>query len=673
MSLRARVFIVVMSLLTLAVCGSSVLLTWSARDSLRNQAEEGAVSLAKTVLTSVSILQDIPAEVERTLGDQMQVQARIAAEYVAAAERAGDTPDDINDRLTTISGEANIREFWISDETGQAYLRNTPVEFAFDSDPEVQPQAHVFWPLLTGEAEAVIQEARVREIDNRIFKYVAVAGIDQSRIVQVGNEVEVLRDIERRTGVQAMLQGILQGGNVSGIWLLDPSLEIVANVIDEGEGMVGFRREVARAAAEAGEASSYFIETGDETGSGFWDLVGDWLVGDRLDVYAPLLSDVGDLALLAIIRLPVDRIRAAVLRVVEGTMFVVFVVLLVSVLLSATLSSRITEPVSVIGTAARAVEAGNMPGQDLENLARRGGELGRLATIFGGMAREVRTREETLDQLVKERTIELEKSNDELQSANVIMSDDLEMARALQQSLVGRGFPAVSGGCEVFGFMQTAQHVGGDFYESFPLTNTQTAVGIADVSGKGAAAALFMAGAKPIIEQAIRNVGTESLGEAFELANRGLCSWNSLSYFVTVFAGVFDKETGEFRYVNAGHDTPYLLRRDGSTEHLESNRGPPLGVDDSLPYTEDRITLSEGDRLFMFTDGFTEAMNPDGQWFGIERLAQALASNIGPDVDGKHFVEGVISDMMKFTQGAQQSDDFTCLTMRCIESGQVRS
>lgn len=132
------------------------------------------------------------ADCEDIIGRHMVGQAMLAANYVAAAEKAGMKPAEINTALKAIAAKSAIQEFWITDSSGRAYLTNTGIDFTFSSDPAKQPQASVFWPLIAGTKDVVIQGARKREIDNRIFKYVGVAGIDKPRIVQVGVGAEHL-------------------------------------------------------------------------------------------------------------------------------------------------------------------------------------------------------------------------------------------------------------------------------------------------------------------------------------------------------------------------------------------------------------------------------------------------------------------------------------------------
>jgi hypothetical protein len=110
----------------------------------------------------------------------------VAAQFVAAAQKNGMTPDAINTALKDIADKSAIEEFWITDSSGHAYLTNTGIDFTFSSDAKKQPQASAFWPLITGAKDVVIQNPRKREIDNKIFKFVGVAGVDKPRIVQVG-------------------------------------------------------------------------------------------------------------------------------------------------------------------------------------------------------------------------------------------------------------------------------------------------------------------------------------------------------------------------------------------------------------------------------------------------------------------------------------------------------
>ena len=127
---------------------------------------------------------------EVDLGEHLLAVATVMAHFVAVAESSSVPAQEVNRHLEQISQQTGL-EFWITDETGYAYLHSTPgVRFRFDPDPSVHPQASAFWPVLTGECDSYVQEAQVREIDTRVFKYAAVRGIDKPRIVQVGQEMK---------------------------------------------------------------------------------------------------------------------------------------------------------------------------------------------------------------------------------------------------------------------------------------------------------------------------------------------------------------------------------------------------------------------------------------------------------------------------------------------------
>jgi P2-related tail formation protein len=130
---------------------------------------------------------------EDTIARHMVGEAMLAAQFVAVAEKNGMTVDAIKAILKDIAGKSAIEEFWITDSSGHAYLTNTGIDFTFSSDARRQPQASAFWPLITGAKTVVVQNARKREIDNKIFKFVGVAGVDKPRIVQVGVSAANLR------------------------------------------------------------------------------------------------------------------------------------------------------------------------------------------------------------------------------------------------------------------------------------------------------------------------------------------------------------------------------------------------------------------------------------------------------------------------------------------------
>lgn len=154
----------------------------------------------------------INSNLEIAIGEQMIVEATLAAHFVAIAEQAGITTAEINSRLKSIADNSVLTEFWITDENGNAYLTNENFGFSFNPDPKVQPQAYVFWDLITGRQNVVNQSAQKREVDNHIFKYVGVAGIDKPRIVQVGinaDELVTNSNIETEVGKHMVVEALI--------------------------------------------------------------------------------------------------------------------------------------------------------------------------------------------------------------------------------------------------------------------------------------------------------------------------------------------------------------------------------------------------------------------------------------------------------------------------------
>jgi len=151
-----------------------------------------AAILISLIMTCIGGSAVRAAECEDLIARHMVGEALLAAHLVALAEKAGMKSTDINATLKQIAAKSAITEFWITDSSGHAYLTNTGIDFTFSPDSAKQPQASAFWPLINGGKDIVVQEARKREIDNRIFKYVGVAGVDKPRIVQVGVAAENL-------------------------------------------------------------------------------------------------------------------------------------------------------------------------------------------------------------------------------------------------------------------------------------------------------------------------------------------------------------------------------------------------------------------------------------------------------------------------------------------------
>ena len=262
--------------------------------------------------------------------------------------------------------------------------------------------------------------------------------------------------------------------------------------------------------------------------------------------------------------------------------------------------------------------------------------------------------------------------------AETRMDAELAAAKAIQESALPGIFPPYPDilKFDIYASMNPAREVGGDFYDFFLLGNSTTDAGklgfvIADVSGKGVPAALFMMKAKTQIRDYIES-GME-LGEALENTNRQLCDGNDSGMFVTVWAGVLDYETGHIDFVNAGHNPPLIWQsypdqedtdepgRKGAWRWLKEKSGLPLGLFDGLPYRAHSVDCRIGDTLLLYTDGVTEAMSTSEELYGEERLEQLVNEHY--TLHPRALVDAVRHSVSVHAEGAEQSDDITILAL----------
>ena len=245
------------------------------------------------------------------------------------------------------------------------------------------------------------------------------------------------------------------------------------------------------------------------------------------------------------------------------------------------------------------------------------------------------------------------------------LRQELDIARSMQLSILPTSFPCTPQ-FEVHGRVIPAKEVGGDFYDIYHLEDGRLGIVIADVSGKGIPAALFMMVCRTLLKGIA--IGMESPAEALTEANALLLAENQASMFVTVFYGVFDPRTGALTYANAGHDPPVLRRTDGSTEALPFTGGVPLGIVDDMKFEERTSALYPGDFAFLYTDGVTEALNEAEEEFGNARVHDAIAG-VNPGL-AREAVETLVQTVVRFSGAAEQFDDLTCLVLKAGEYAQ---
>lgn len=237
---------------------------------------------------------------------------------------------------------------------------------------------------------------------------------------------------------------------------------------------------------------------------------------------------------------------------------------------------------------------------------------------------------------------------------------ELNIANNIQKNILPSNFPMFPDHKEfdIYASMTAAKEVGGDFYDIFLIDENHLAVVIADVSGKGVPGALIMMTAKTLIKNTAQN--GYAVDEIFNIVNKQLCERNSLSHFITSWFGIIDLKTGKLEFVNAGHNQPLIYsQKENQFNFLKTKPNLFLAGFDTTKYTKQEETLKPGDKLFLYTDGVTEATNETDELYGEERLQKYLNSHIEDNPEDT--LNGIKADIDMFVGNREQSDDITML------------
>ena len=242
------------------------------------------------------------------------------------------------------------------------------------------------------------------------------------------------------------------------------------------------------------------------------------------------------------------------------------------------------------------------------------------------------------------------------------ISTELDLATRIQDDMLPNSFPAFPerNDFDIYANMDPAREVGGDFYDFFLIDEDHFCMLIADVSGKGIPAALFMMAAKNILSN--NALGGKSPAEILEQTNSVICRSNREEMFVTVWIGILEISTGKLKAANAGHEYPAVRHADGMFEMVHDPHGLVIGGMEETRYKEYELTLEPGSSLFLYTDGVTEAADRDGNRFGEDMLLRAL--NAEPDGTPEEILGTVRKAVDEFVKDAEQFDDLTMLCMK---------
>lgn len=312
-----------------------------------------------------------------------------------------------------------------------------------------------------------------------------------------------------------------------------------------------------------------------------------------------------------------------------STLFIVFVLYKV-------LKRNINQPIDTLTDIAEQISQGDL---DQDIYLDEPSELAKLAASFNKMKTDIKT---NLTELAK---VSAEKEK---------IISELAIAKTIQDSALPRDFPK-NEYFELAACMLPAREVGGDFYDFFPVDENHVGLVMADVCGKGITAALYMMSAKTAIKNMLQ--AGYPLQQAVSKANNSLCDGGAPLMFVTAFIGVLDLQTGQIEYINAGHCPP-LLRTDNQYKYLSTVKNMVLGVKAGYEYKVEKVVLQKNDRLFLYTDGVTEAQTEEKKFFGEERLLKILNQK---ELSLSETLEYVHKNIRKFAKKAPQFDDITML------------
>lgn len=297
----------------------------------------------------------------------------------------------------------------------------------------------------------------------------------------------------------------------------------------------------------------------------------------------------------------------------------------------------------------------------VDNMAKINRSLAKITSGNLDTVVDVRTNEEfaSLSDDINSTVLTLKRY---IAEAAARIDKELEFAKTIQHSAIPTVFPPYPGHSEfdIYATMDTAKEVGGDFYDFYFVGENKLGFLIADVSGKGIPAAMFMMTAKTIIKGYAES--GKPVDEVFTIANAKLCESNEAGMFVTAWMGVLDITTGKIEFANAGHNPPLVRHADGTFEYLKSRPGFILAGMEGMKYRKNELVLSPGDEIYLYTDGVTEATNSANELYGEERLVNTLNTLHG--LTGEDICRAVKADIDNFVGDAPQFDDITMLHLK---------
>jgi serine phosphatase RsbU (regulator of sigma subunit) len=525
-------------------------------------------------------------------------------------------PEILNDfsELNRIKDILDVDELHVSNEAGIliAGTMESYIGYDFASDS----QSGAFLPALNDKNFKLAQDPLPKGIDGEIFQYAGVARLDSPGIVQIGYRPEKLAQAMEVADIKNLAPGFRVGKSGS-IMVADLEGSILSAHKEEYLGKniseYGLPKEIFK------ESQGSFIgEIEGEKNLFYYNRYNGFYIIGQLPADEMYLNRNSTITLLGI--------------------FNILLFVIVFILIAKLVQSIVISGIYKINKSLAKITAGDLD------------EVVDVCTNpeFTSLSQGINTTVDALKKAIKE--------------AESRIDSELDFARAIQHSAmpVNNSLKISKEKVDVYGGMFTAKEVGGDFYDFFMIDDDHLGFVIADVSGKGIPAALFMMVSKTIIKQfALTGI---SPAEVLYKTNNSLCENNEKNMFVTAIMGSLDLKTGEIIYANAGHNTPLISRKENGFQWMKSNPSFVLGGMEDIEYKNNIEKLDSGEKLFLYTDGVTEAVDIHNNLYSNEKLFKTL-NGFPREMEIHDVLEGVKIDVDEFSSGAEQADDITILVI----------
>ncbi|NLV99215.1 MAG: SpoIIE family protein phosphatase [Clostridiaceae bacterium] len=582
------------------------------------QAEENGHSLIQLRIEDVKQQLDINIQNLEDIRTESDLNA--LAKVRALAKMVELNPDIIffDEILEDIKVMLEVDEMHISDAEG-ILIGGTEAAF-LGYDMASDPQSAAFMPALTDKDFELVQDPMPKGINKEIFQYAGVARIDLPGIIQVGYRPEKLALSMEVADIKNLAAGFRVGK--SGILMIADEDGTIVSIgdtqyLDKSLEEYGF----AQGDFDDPEARSLLATVnGQKSLFAYEDYEGYRIIG-LLPADEMYLNRNSTIQLLTVFNL---------------AMFTV-----IFILIAFLVQKKVINGIYQVNDSLQVITEGNL---DESVDVRTNAE-------FESLSDGINTMVAALKGTIKEVETKID--------AELYYAKTIQLA-ALPTRILETG---EHHRFNVKGSMFTAKEVGGDFYDFFVVDKNLLGVAIADVSGKGIPAAMFMMEAKSLIKH--YGLTKISVSEVLRKANQSLCENNRANMFVTAFLGIIDLETGVFSFCNAGHNPPLISRQGGDYSWLKSKAYLVLGGMEDIAYCEQDIFFEPGDRLFLYTDGITEATNSAQELYSEERLLKTI-NRLPRDMPIGDLMLAVKEDVDSYAAGAEQADDITMLVLEYL-------